>query len=100
MMKVNGPTTDEGEIRRWADAHGRYPFESMPSRVDGEPALVQLLSMKEAAARKDFAPISWAYFCSKLKVLGLASSTRILIATSCRLKANHRICPKTTGLNR
>jgi len=71
-MSITGPTTDQGEIRRWAVTNGAVPTEILPQIVDSIPAVLHMMLPEQTRRRADIRIISWDEFFLKFDGLGLA----------------------------
>ena len=70
-MRMRGPTTDQEEIRRWAQAHDAVPCEVLPHQFNGEPAILRFLVGGPPGGTPELRPISWASFYTRFHLLGL-----------------------------
>ena len=70
-MRMCGPTTDQDEIRRWAEANRAIPAEVMPHVFNSEPAILRFLIGGPAGGTAELRPISWDSFFAQFALLGL-----------------------------
>ena len=71
-MPILGPTTDQQEIRQWAESCRALPAELLPHILNHEPSLLQFRVPEQAADRLDVRILSWEEFVLKFETLGLA----------------------------
>ena len=70
-MSALGPTADHAEIRLWAAKHNAIAAEMLPHILDGEPAVLRLITAADAKQCLDIRLISWEEFFVKFDELGL-----------------------------
>jgi len=71
-MAMSRPTTDHTTIQTWACSQGIVPVEQLPSRIDGEPALLRLVHANHAEEVQRYRKLSWEEFFLKFDSLDLA----------------------------
>ena len=67
---MRGPTTEHGEIRRWAEETGASPVELSQQTFDCKPTMLSFIFGD--AGDENIRPISWESFFASFDLLGLA----------------------------
>ncbi len=70
-MPIIGPTTNHTEIRCWAEARKAVPTETLPAKVDSEPAELRILMAAQAADYENVRVLSLEEFFAEFNLLGL-----------------------------